>query len=64
MEIDRAGFEWALRNSALSHHERGVHADREAWKRELREAPARAQWHPERDLRLKPLGRGRWRSPT
>ncbi|MFH8725510.1 DUF4291 domain-containing protein [Streptomyces termitum] len=55
VEITREGFEWALRGACLSHYERGFHADRDAWRRELREAPARVQWDPERDLRLAPL---------
>ncbi|GGQ00257.1 DUF4291 domain-containing protein [Streptomyces roseolilacinus] len=53
--ISRAGFEWALRHACLSHYAPGLHADRDAWRRELREAPARVQWDPERDLRLRPL---------
>jgi hypothetical protein len=55
VEITREGFEWALRNAALSHYRRDVHADHDTWKRELRAAPARVQWDPERDLRLNPL---------
>ncbi|MFI0237184.1 DUF4291 domain-containing protein [Streptomyces sp. NPDC016845] len=55
VEIDRGGFEWALRNACLSSYESGVHADHAAWKRELRRAPARVQWDPERDLWLRPL---------
>ncbi|MEV1024370.1 DUF4291 domain-containing protein [Streptomyces sp. NPDC050264] len=55
LEIDRSGFEWALRHACLSSYESGVHADQAAWKRELRQAPARVQWDPERDLRLQPL---------
>ncbi|MEV6328466.1 DUF4291 domain-containing protein [Streptomyces sp. NPDC051909] len=55
VEISREGFEWALRNAALSHYVRGFHADRAAWQRELRGAPARVQWDPERDLHLRPL---------
>ncbi|KQV13383.1 MULTISPECIES: DUF4291 domain-containing protein [unclassified Kitasatospora] len=55
VEISRAGFEWALRNAALSHNERGVHTDQASWKRELKRAPARVQWDPERDLHLQPL---------
>ncbi|MGK5732150.1 DUF4291 domain-containing protein [Streptomyces sp. URMC 124] len=55
VEIDRAGFDWALANACLSHYERGVHADRAAWQRELKAAPARVQWDPERDLHLKAL---------
>ncbi|MEU4268489.1 DUF4291 domain-containing protein [Streptomyces sp. NPDC026092] len=52
VEITREGFEWALRHACLSHYVRGFHADQAAWKRELRESPARVQWDPERDLRL------------
>ncbi|MFJ4921097.1 DUF4291 domain-containing protein [Streptomyces sp. NPDC088725] len=55
VEITREGFEWALEHSCLSHYQRGVHADQAAWKRQLRRAPARVQWDPERDLRLEPL---------
>ncbi|MGW0826858.1 DUF4291 domain-containing protein [Streptomyces sp. NPDC002845] len=55
VEISREGFEWALRSSCLSHYVSGLHADRAAWRRQLRRAPARVQWDPERDLRLSPL---------
>jgi hypothetical protein len=55
VEISRAGFEWALRNACLSHYVPELHEDQQAWKRELRRAPARVQWDPERDLRLTPL---------
>ncbi|MFJ5261222.1 DUF4291 domain-containing protein [Streptomyces sp. NPDC088387] len=55
VEITRAGFEWALRRACLSGYAPGVHADRAAWRRELKCSPARVQWDPERDLRLQPL---------
>ncbi|MET9788102.1 DUF4291 domain-containing protein [Streptomyces canus] len=55
VEITRDGFEWALRNACLSSYVRGVHADRATWQRQLKRAPARVQWDPERDLRLHPL---------
>lgn len=55
VEIDRAGFEWALRNACLSHYAPGLHAHQAAWKRSLRESSARVQWDPERDLRHNPL---------
>ncbi|GAA2361229.1 DUF4291 domain-containing protein [Streptomyces cuspidosporus] len=55
VEITREGFEWALARSCLSHYERGLHPDQASWKRALRAAPARVQWDPERDLRLRPL---------
>ncbi|MFE2815471.1 DUF4291 domain-containing protein [Streptomyces nigra] len=55
VEMTRAGFEWALEHACLSHYERGLHADRSTWKRQLKRAPARVQWDPERDLHLRPL---------
>jgi hypothetical protein len=55
VEITREGFEWALDHACLSHYEPGLHADRTTWQRQLRRAPARVQWDPERDLRLQPL---------
>ncbi|ALO10331.1 hypothetical protein AQF52_4737 [Streptomyces venezuelae] len=55
VEITREGFEWALRNACLSHYVRRFHPDEATWKRQLRQAPARVQWDPERDLHLRPL---------
>ncbi|MDX2547606.1 DUF4291 domain-containing protein [Streptomyces sp. WI04-05B] len=55
VEITREGFEWALRHACLSHYVPELHADRAEWQRQLKRAPARVQWDPERDLRLGPL---------
>nr|WP_223205844.1 DUF4291 domain-containing protein [Streptomyces xanthii] len=55
VEITREGFEWALDHACLSHYERGLHPDRDSWKRDLRRSPARVQWDPERDLHLQAL---------
>ncbi|MFG2499579.1 DUF4291 domain-containing protein [Streptomyces sp. NPDC048441] len=55
VEITREGFEWALRHACLSHYAHGVHPDQASWKRDLRRAPTRVQWDPERDLHLNPL---------
>ncbi|WP_028809512.1 DUF4291 domain-containing protein [Streptomyces sp. 351MFTsu5.1] len=55
VEISREGFDWALRNACLSSYARDVHPDRVAWQRQLKRAPARVQWDPERDLLLQPL---------
>ncbi|MEV6975015.1 DUF4291 domain-containing protein [Kitasatospora sp. NPDC093806] len=55
VEIDRAGFEWALEHACLSHYKRGLHPDRATWQRALRRAPTRVQWDPERGLKLQPL---------
>jgi Domain of unknown function (DUF4291) len=54
IDISRAGFEWALEHSCLSHHSSKLAAgsDREAQKRS---APVRIQWDPERDIQLRPL---------
>ncbi len=49
------GFDWAVRNACLSHYERATHGEQADWKRELKRAPARVQWDPERDLRLQAL---------
>ncbi|MGW4159088.1 DUF4291 domain-containing protein [Streptomyces sp. NPDC004788] len=55
VEITREGFEWALRHACLSHYVRGFHTDQASWQRELKRAPARVQWDPERDLHLRAL---------
>ncbi|MFJ3307812.1 DUF4291 domain-containing protein [Streptomyces sp. NPDC086549] len=55
VEISREGFEWALRHACLSHYVPELHSDQAEWKRQLKRAPARVQWDPERDLRLQPL---------
>ncbi|CAL9510344.1 hypothetical protein SUDANB106_03648 [Streptomyces sp. enrichment culture] len=55
VEVTRDGFEWALRHACLSSYVRGLHSDRSTWQRQLKRAPTRVQWDPERDLRLQPL---------
>ncbi|MEU4425463.1 DUF4291 domain-containing protein [Actinoplanes sp. NPDC024001] len=55
VSITREGFEWALANASLSHYVSGVHTDRADWQRQLKAAPTRVQWDPERDLRLREL---------
>jgi len=55
IEITRDGFEWALRHACLSSYVRGLHPDLSTWRRQLKRAPARVQWDPERDLHLRPL---------
>lgn len=55
VEISREGFVWALRHACLSHYVPDLHGDQATWKRQLRGAPARVQWDPERDLHLNPL---------
>ncbi|MFD0851745.1 DUF4291 family protein, partial [Actinomadura adrarensis] len=53
VEITREGFEWALKHSCLAGYDQALHGDQAAWKRELKRAPARVQWDPERDLHLR-----------
>jgi len=55
VEISRDGFNWALSHACLSSYVRGVHPDRATWQRQLKRAPTRVQWDPERDLHLQPL---------
>ncbi|MEV5488102.1 DUF4291 domain-containing protein [Streptomyces bobili] len=55
VEITRDGFDWALHHACLSSYVRGLHPDRVTWQRDLKRAPARVQWDPERDLHLRPL---------
>jgi hypothetical protein len=55
VEISREGFAWALRHACLSHFVADLHGDRAAWKRQLKQAPTRVQWDPERDLHFNPL---------
>ncbi|MFE1127305.1 DUF4291 domain-containing protein [Streptomyces albidoflavus] len=55
VEISRAGFDWALGHACLSAYHPDVHAGRDGWREALRAAPARVQWDPERDWRLRPL---------
>lgn len=44
VEISREGFVGAPRNACLSHYVPEPHGDRAAWKRQLRQGPARVQW--------------------
>ncbi|WP_091672437.1 DUF4291 domain-containing protein [Micromonospora auratinigra] len=55
VEISRTGFAWALSRAALSGYDARLHADRAAWRRQLKHSPVRVQWDPERSLRLAPL---------
>ncbi|WP_262055992.1 DUF4291 domain-containing protein [Streptomyces sp. STR69] len=55
VEISRDGFDWALSHACLSSYVRGLHPDRATWQRQLKRAPTRVQWDPERDLHLQPL---------
>lgn len=55
VEISRSGFEWALRHACLSSYKPRLHSDRSTWQRQMKCSPARVQWDPERDLRLRPM---------
>ncbi|GAB3932557.1 hypothetical protein GCM10027614_01960 [Micromonospora vulcania] len=46
VEITRAGFEWALGRSCLSHYDADRHASRQAWSEQVKISPVRVQWDP------------------
>ncbi|TWU06843.1 hypothetical protein CA54_52430 [Symmachiella macrocystis] len=52
IDISREGFEWALRNSCLSHFDAAHDETEEQWSRRKEKSPVRIQWDPERDVRL------------
>ena len=56
VQIARDGFEWALSNSSLSHHDPAVYASHAEWAERKKTTPVRVQWDPERSLLLDPLG--------
>lgn len=55
IQIARDGFEWALANSALSHHDPTVYANYGEWAEFKKTTPVRVQWDPDRSLTLAPL---------
>jgi hypothetical protein len=55
VSISRDGFEWALANSSLSHHDPAVYPSHTEWTARKNLTPVRIQWDPERSLRLEPL---------
>lgn len=59
IQITRGGFEWALRQAALSHYDPNVHASHDEWVARMKTSSVRVQWDPERSLLLQALP---WRS--
>jgi hypothetical protein len=57
IEITRAGFEWALAHSCLSHYEVGTHDSPEAWAALQNASPVCIQWDPDRSLTGERLAR-------
>ncbi|NLU71301.1 DUF4291 domain-containing protein [Streptomyces sp. HNM0575] len=55
IEITREGLEWALAHATLSHFSPETHTDEDSWRAQVREAPVRVQWDPDRSLELAPL---------
>jgi len=55
IDIIRDGFEWALRNSCLSHYESKFYFSNEEWANIKNRSPVRIQWDPERDIHLNKL---------
>jgi hypothetical protein len=57
IEISRAGFDWSLAHSCLSHYSPQAHASRDAWAADLDSAPVRVQWDPDRAVTGERLSR-------
>ncbi len=55
IKIKREGWEWALKNSCLSHFDSSVHTSHDSWKESVTNSPVRIQWDPERDINLEKL---------
>jgi hypothetical protein len=52
IEITRAGFQWCLDNSCLTHFDPEIHSSKSEWMRAADASPVRVQWDPERSVRL------------
>jgi hypothetical protein len=48
IDILREGFDWALQNAVLSHHDTSVE-NYQTWRERLNDSCVRVQWDPERD---------------
>jgi hypothetical protein len=57
IEITRAGFDWALEHSCLSHYEPGQHDSPHDWAAVKDASPVRVQWDPDRSLTGERLAR-------
>ncbi|MBD78740.1 MAG: hypothetical protein CL840_07460 [Crocinitomicaceae bacterium] len=56
IKIKREGFNWAIKNSCLSHFNNQIHNNNyEEWKNKLKNSPVRIQWDPERNILLEPM---------
>jgi hypothetical protein len=55
IKLKREGFEWALKNSCLSHYDSSIYPSYNDWKEKLKNAAVRIQWDPEKDIFLQPL---------
>jgi hypothetical protein len=57
IEITRAGFEWALAHSCLSHYDPRQHDSPHAWVALKDASPVRVQWDPDRSVTGERLAR-------
>ena len=55
IKIKRSGWEWALKNSCLSHFSEAYYPSHESWKALLEQSPVRIQWDPEKDIHFQKL---------
>jgi len=57
IEITRAGFDWALAHSCLSHYDQAQHDSPQDWAALKDASPVRVQWDPDRSLTGERLAR-------
>jgi hypothetical protein len=55
IKIKREGWEWALKNSCLSHFSMAIHKTQSTWKTRFQDSPVKVQWDPEKDVQLNNL---------
>lgn len=55
IDITRSGFQWCLAHACLSSYNPAIHCSEEAWRQSKMKSPVRAQWDPERSIRLTAL---------
>lgn len=55
IKILRSGFDWAIKNSCLTHFDQQSNEVFDSWNKRLKNSSVLIQWDPERDIYLNPL---------
>ncbi len=55
IKIKREGWEWALKNSCLTHYSQNIYSSEKEWRDILSKSPVRIQWDPEKDINFNNL---------